>query len=125
MTRVGGCEIRPIAAGGETASQRNRRNDINDFHGHSPVNAGRKHASEFHGIQAVMHSFQSLTARKPQHAIGWWLLAVASMIARRVVLGGLPRLTVPGLSIPECHPVTGVIPPLSDADWHSEFAKYQ
>jgi heme a synthase len=72
-----------------------------------------------------MHSFQSLTARKPQHAIGWWLLAVASMIALMVVIGGLTRLTGSGLSITEWHPVTGVIPPLSDADWHSEFAKYQ
>jgi cytochrome c oxidase assembly protein subunit 15 len=35
------------------------------------------------------------------------------------------RLTGSGLSITEWQPVTGAIPPLSDADWQAEFAKYQ
>jgi len=42
-----------------------------------------------------------------------------------VVVGGITRLTLSGLSITEWKPVIGIIPPLSDADWAAEFAKYQ
>ena len=42
-----------------------------------------------------------------------------------VTVGGLTRLTGSGLSITEWHPVTGVVPPLSDGAWQTEFAKYQ
>jgi heme a synthase len=42
-----------------------------------------------------------------------------------VVVGGITRLTLSGLSITEWKPVIGIVPPLSDADWAAEFAKYQ
>jgi cytochrome c oxidase assembly protein subunit 15 len=42
-----------------------------------------------------------------------------------VVVGGITRLTLSGLSITEWKPVIGVIPPVSAADWAAEFAKYQ
>jgi len=42
-----------------------------------------------------------------------------------VVIGGITRLTLAGLSITEWKPVVGVVPPLSAADWAAEFAKYQ
>jgi cytochrome c oxidase assembly protein subunit 15 len=42
-----------------------------------------------------------------------------------VVIGGVTRLTWSGLSITEWQPVSGIVPPLSAADWASEFAKYQ
>ncbi|MDE2579905.1 MAG: COX15/CtaA family protein [Hyphomicrobiales bacterium] len=42
-----------------------------------------------------------------------------------VVVGGATRLTESGLSITEWKPVTGVIPPLSDADWRESFEKYK
>ena len=58
-------------------------------------------------------------------AVGIWLLVIAVLIAAMVVVGGLTRLTGSGLSITEWHPVTGVLPPMSDADWQAEFAKYQ
>jgi len=54
-----------------------------------------------------------------------WLLAVALLIAAMVTVGGLTRLTGSGLSITEWHPVTGVVPPLSDQAWQAVFAKYQ
>jgi cytochrome c oxidase assembly protein subunit 15 len=57
--------------------------------------------------------------------VGAWLLVVAGMIALMVVVGGMTRLTGSGLSITEWRPVTGAIPPLSEADWAAEFAKYQ
>ena len=54
-----------------------------------------------------------------------WLLAVAALIAAIVVIGGITRLTESGLSIVEWKPVTGVLPPLSQAQWQIEFAAYQ
>jgi len=42
-----------------------------------------------------------------------------------VVVGGITRLTLSGLSITEWEPVVGILPPLSAADWAAEFAKYQ
>jgi cytochrome c oxidase assembly protein subunit 15 len=47
------------------------------------------------------------------------------MIFAMVVIGGITRLTWSGLSITEWQPVTGIVPPLSAADWRAEFAKYQ
>lgn len=55
----------------------------------------------------------------------WWLLACAAMIFAMVVIGGVTRLTESGLSIVEWRPVTGALPPLSDAAWQAEFQKYQ
>ena len=34
-----------------------------------------------------------------------------------VVIGGVTRLTLSGLSITEWQPVTGIVPPLSHAAW--------
>src|SRR3546814_12888520 len=42
-----------------------------------------------------------------------------------VVIGGLTRLTESGLSIVEWKPVTGVIPPIGEAQWAAEFDKYK
>ena len=42
-----------------------------------------------------------------------------------VLLGGTTRLTGSGLSIVDWRPVTGIVPPLSTADWEMEFQKYQ
>jgi cytochrome c oxidase assembly protein subunit 15 len=64
-------------------------------------------------------------ALRTDHGVGFWLLAIALLIALMVVVGGLTRLTGSGLSITEWRPVTGAIPPLSEADWAAEFAKYQ
>jgi cytochrome c oxidase assembly protein subunit 15 len=58
-------------------------------------------------------------------AVGIWLLALAGIVLCMVTLGGLTRLTGSGLSITEWRPVTGAIPPLSDAAWTAEFAKYK
>lgn len=54
-----------------------------------------------------------------------WLYAVAALIVLMVVVGGATRLTESGLSITEWKPVTGTLPPLSDAQWQAEFEKYR
>ena len=58
-------------------------------------------------------------------AIARWLFAVAGLVFIMVVIGGITRLTESGLSITEWKPVTGAIPPLNEADWQAEFAKYK
>src|SRR5262249_3766951 len=58
-------------------------------------------------------------------AVGVWLWCVAGLVFAMVVVGGATRLTESGLSIVEWKPVTGVIPPLGEADWQAEFAKYK
>ncbi len=57
--------------------------------------------------------------------IAAWLLVCCAMIFAMVVIGGITRLTLSGLSITEWQPVSGIIPPLSHADWAAEFAKYR
>jgi cytochrome c oxidase assembly protein subunit 15 len=47
------------------------------------------------------------------------------LIFLMVVVGGITRLTLSGLSITEWKPVVGIVPPLLAADWAAEFAKYQ
>lgn len=58
-------------------------------------------------------------------AVAWWLVVVAAMVFAMVVIGGLTRLTESGLSITEWQPILGTLPPLSEADWQTLFAKYQ
>ena len=53
-----------------------------------------------------------------------WLLVVAAMIFFMIVLGALTRLTESGLSMVEWRPVTGWLPPMSDAAWQAELQKY-
>ena len=57
--------------------------------------------------------------------MAYWLLFCCGMIFAMVVIGGVTRLTVSGLSITEWQPVTGALPPLSAAAWAAEFEKYQ
>jgi cytochrome c oxidase assembly protein subunit 15 len=57
--------------------------------------------------------------------VALWLLFCCGMIFVMVVIGGITRLTLSGLSITEWEPVVGVLPPLSPAAWAAEFAKYQ
>ncbi|MBK9549947.1 MAG: COX15/CtaA family protein [Gemmatimonadetes bacterium] len=42
----------------------------------------------------------------------------------RVAIGGITRLTESGLSITEWRPVSGVLPPVSDAAWQDAYARY-
>ncbi|GFE66796.1 heme A synthase [Litoreibacter roseus] len=58
-------------------------------------------------------------------AIRVWLMILFALVVVMIAVGGLTRLTDSGLSITEWAPVTGAIPPLSAADWASEFEKYR
>ena len=58
-------------------------------------------------------------------ALRIWLWCAAALVFAMVVVGGSTRLTESGLSITEWKPITGVLPPLSQSDWLSEFARYK
>ena len=58
-------------------------------------------------------------------AIRLWLMLLFALVAVMIAVGGLTRLTDSGLSITEWAPVTGALPPMSVADWQSEFDKYR
>ena len=58
-------------------------------------------------------------------AICLWLWTVAALVFAIVVVGGATRLTESGLSITEWQPITGVWPPLGDAQWQDLFDKYK
>lgn len=60
-----------------------------------------------------------------RRAVAAWLVGVAAMIFLMVVIGGITRLTESGLSITEWKPVTGTLPPLTEADWEREFELYK
>jgi cytochrome c oxidase assembly protein subunit 15 len=60
-----------------------------------------------------------------ERPIALWLLACCAMMFLIVVIGGVTRLTESGLSITEWQPVTGVLPPLGEAQWQAEFDKYK
>jgi cytochrome c oxidase assembly protein subunit 15 len=58
-------------------------------------------------------------------AIARWLFAVAALVVAMVAVGGITRLTESGLSITEWKPVTGALPPLTEAQWQEAFAGYR
>ena len=58
-------------------------------------------------------------------AISRWLIACAAMVFLIVVVGGITRLTRSGLSIVEWKPIAGTLPPIGEAEWNAEFAKYR
>jgi cytochrome c oxidase assembly protein subunit 15 len=73
----------------------------------------------------AMAPARSRTAAPAPLALARWLLVVALMIITIVMVGGITRLTESGVSITEWKPVSGALPPLNEADWQAEFAKYQ
>ena len=54
-----------------------------------------------------------------------WLGILFGLVVVMIAVGGLTRLTDSGLSITEWAPLTGAIPPLDEATWEAEFAKYK
>jgi cytochrome c oxidase assembly protein subunit 15 len=58
-------------------------------------------------------------------SVGRWLLFSSALVFAVIVVGGVTRLTESGLSITEWRPITGILPPLSNAEWNQEFEKYK
>jgi len=58
-------------------------------------------------------------------AVRAWLIVMAALVFAMVLVGGATRLTESGLSITQWKPATGVLPPLSAAEWRAEFERYK
>ncbi|WP_051609228.1 COX15/CtaA family protein [Fodinicurvata fenggangensis] len=67
----------------------------------------------------------ALTDPGRPRAVIAWLLACAFMVFAMAVIGAITRLTESGLSIMEWAPLSGTLPPLSDAEWQRLFALYK
>ncbi len=69
--------------------------------------------------------FPTEVSELARRQVAFWLMGICLLVVAMVLVGGATRLTDSGLSITEWKPVTGMIPPLTTADWEGEFAKYQ
>ncbi len=77
-------------------------------------------------IAAMQHALSvGSDSRTAPAKLAKWLLSVAFLVFIMVIVGGITRLTESGLSITEWKPVTGALPPLTEAQWVSEFEKYK
>lgn len=81
-------------------------------------------AGETMSVQRLAPAEQGAGLRA-RRAVALWLLAIAAMIGVMVVLGGATRVSGSGLSIMEWAPLSGALPPLSNAEWRRLFALYQ
>lgn len=66
-----------------------------------------------------------MTSAARPRAIALWLYVVAALVFAMVVVGGITRLTESGLSMVRWEPISGVVPPLNDAEWNAEFEAYK
>ncbi|MCK5425498.1 MAG: COX15/CtaA family protein [Emcibacter sp.] len=63
--------------------------------------------------------------KRDNRQIANWLFFVCIMIFCMVIVGGVTRLTESGLSMVNWKPLSGIIPPLNEAEWAEEFTAYQ
>ena len=54
-----------------------------------------------------------------------WLYGMAAFVLLMVVVGGITRLTASGVSITSWKPISGIVPPLNNAQWQAEFDAYK
>ena len=67
----------------------------------------------------------ALAAMRGRGALRAWLYGVALLVFLMVLVGGATRVTQSGLSITRWQPISGILPPLSEAAWQEEFANYK
>ncbi len=72
-----------------------------------------------------MSTVSAHAAADRKRGIAIWLFVLAGFVFLMVVLGGATRLTHSGLSMVEWRPITGWLPPLTEAEWQRTFAAYQ
>lgn len=70
-----------------------------------------------------MMTSRSISA--PTEALRRWMLVCVGAVFLAVSVGGITRLTESGLSITEWRPVSGVLPPMNEADWDRALALFQ
>lgn len=63
--------------------------------------------------------------RARPNTLSLWLFGVAALVLLIVMVGGITRLTESGLSITQWKPISGTLPPMTDAAWQAEFDGYK
>jgi heme a synthase len=76
-------------------------------------------------LPALLLARAAARPRTEERRIAAWLLLCCAMVVLMVVIGGITRLTESGLSITEWQPVSGILPPLGEAQWQDAFQSYQ
>lgn len=74
---------------------------------------------------AAAHDAAASISPRNRKRVSTWLFVICFMLLGMIALGGYTRLTGSGLSIMDWRPVTGIVPPLSHAEWERQFALYQ
>jgi cytochrome c oxidase assembly protein subunit 15 len=54
-----------------------------------------------------------------------WLIGFCLLVLIMISVGGITRLTRSGLSIVEWKPISGIIPPITQQDWQTQFDLYK
>jgi cytochrome c oxidase assembly protein subunit 15 len=76
-------------------------------------------------MDSALASRAAASARPRPLGLSNLLLFVAALVFAMVVIGGITRLTESGLSITEWKPISGAIPPLTQAEWSRAFDLYK
>jgi cytochrome c oxidase assembly protein subunit 15 len=71
-----------------------------------------------------VNSYLKAKERNNRH-ITVWLFVVCAFVFTMIVVGGVTRLTESGLSMVDWKPISGIIPPLNEAEWMAEFDAYK
>ena len=71
-----------------------------------------------------MNAYLRAKDRNNRH-VAIWLFIVCAFVFAMVVVGGITRLTESGLSMVHWKPISGIIPPLNEAEWTAEFDAYK
>mgnify|MGYP000103146266 FL=1 len=71
-----------------------------------------------------MNSYIKTKDRNNRH-VAIWLFFVCACVFAMIVVGGVTRLTESGLSMVNWTPISGIIPPLNQAEWAAEFSAYK
>jgi len=66
-----------------------------------------------------------LVDQRNRRRVSNWLFVLCVMLLGMIALGGATRLTGSGLSIMDWRPITGIVPPLSHAEWVRQFELYK
>ena len=76
-------------------------------------------------LDGPQHRIETPRDRLNRRLAAAWLFTVCAMLWVMIVLGGATRLTGSGLSIMEWAPLSGALPPWSEAEWNRLFALYR
>ena len=74
---------------------------------------------------ANLEAKSSVRSASIPRSLQYWLFGCSALVLGILVIGGLTRLTESGLSITEWQPITGILPPITSAEWDAEWEKYK